>query len=235
MEKRRDRIERREYGSAESYRSDARTVHAASYRAGVKDGVSIIEQWTGSIKPPRVGINYRRCRRQFPIARAIRERNIRVSGFSFLPLPNFHFLRLFSRYSIFFSSFYPPRTRSFWSICGVETVNVVYKCQNAKKRYPVESCFWNFCVKYQHSTLLRVQKDNKRQGMRVVNYLKIYFRFYFRTFIYPAMRFTHLHLHFLLKTIVIIILLAFASFLTFQLLVFVISREWGNAISRKWF
>ena len=38
-------------------------------------------------------------------------------------------------------------------------------------------------IKHQRSTLLRVQEENKRQGMRVVSYLKIYFRFYFRPFI----------------------------------------------------
>lgn len=89
----------------------------------------------------------------------------------------------------------------------------------------VSSRKWFRYNHHQCSTLLRVQKENKRQRMRVVSYLKIYFRFYFRPLIYPAMKFTYLHLHFLLKTILIIILLAFASFLTFQLLVFVIFRR----------
>lgn len=43
----------------------------------MKDEISIIERRTGSIKSSGVDINYRRCRRQFPIARAI---EVRYSG-----------------------------------------------------------------------------------------------------------------------------------------------------------
>lgn len=49
----------------------------------MKDGVPIIERWTGSIKSSGVDINYRRCRRQFPIARAIEVRySERVQDFA---------------------------------------------------------------------------------------------------------------------------------------------------------
>lgn len=43
----------------------------------MKDEISITERRTGSIKFSEVDINYRRCRRQFPIARAI---EVRYSG-----------------------------------------------------------------------------------------------------------------------------------------------------------